>query len=102
MGVYDLAACIADIPPLTQQHVLLTFPSDTAACISDIPPPGNAFHHFPVGRSGGGVGFLILKLFKINLHTALSSPALSVYVLTSPLRTSLDMLFLFIASRSSS
>jgi len=68
-------------------------PHDTAACIADIPRPGYAFHHRPrpVGRSGGGVGFLISKLFQVNLHTALTIPALSLDVLISQLRTSLDM-----------
>ena len=44
---------------------------DTAACIADISPTGYTFHHRPrpVAR-GGGVGFLISKLFKVNLHTS--------------------------------
>ena len=44
-------------------------PHDTAACIVDISTPGYTFHHKPrlVGL-GGGVGFLISKLFKVNLH----------------------------------
>ena len=46
-------------------------PHDTAACIADISPPGYSFRHWPrpVGR-GGGVGFLISKLFNVNLHTS--------------------------------
>ena len=46
-------------------------PHATAACIADISPPDYIFHHRPrpVGR-GGGVGFLISKLFNVNLHTS--------------------------------
>ena len=42
-------------------------PYDTATCIADI-----SFHHQfrPVGRIDG-VGFLISKLFKVNLHNSL-------------------------------
>ena len=46
-------------------------PHNTAACIADISYPGYTFHHRPrpVER-GGGVGFLILKLFNVYLHTS--------------------------------
>ncbi len=45
-------------------------PHDTAACIADISPSSFTFHHRPcsVGR-GGGVGFLVSKQFKVNLHS---------------------------------
>ena len=46
-------------------------PPDTDACIADISPPGYTFHHRPcsVGR-GGGVGFLISKLFNVTMHAS--------------------------------
>ena len=46
-------------------------PHETEACIVDISPPGYTFHHRPrpVGRRSG-VGFLISKLFNVNLHTS--------------------------------
>ena len=46
-------------------------PHDTDTCIADISPPGYTFHHRPrpVGR-GGGVGFLISKLFNVTLYTS--------------------------------
>ena len=46
-------------------------PHDTDACIADISPPGYTFHHRPrpVGR-GGGVGFLISKLFNVTPYTS--------------------------------
>ena len=44
-------------------------PHDTDACIAEISRPGYTFHHRPFGR-GGGVGFLISKLFNVNLYTS--------------------------------
>ena len=44
---------------------------DTVACIAGIFPPDYASYHRPhlVGR-GGDIGFLISKLFKVNLHNS--------------------------------
>ena len=65
-------------------------PHDTAARIADISPPGCTFHHRPrpVGR-GSGVGFLISKLFKVDLHTSPDYTSFESICVTFQSRTSL-------------
>ena len=78
-------------------------PHDTYACIADISPPGYTFHHRPrpVGR-GGGVGFLISKLFNVTPSPPPRTPArtiphLNLFVLTYLIRASVGFSFVCIA-----